>query len=134
MPRPGASLRPRTPLRAVVTAPSLRALAVRGPGQATASGAFGDSFSVAVKGPGSARVSGSARRVQAAVSGPGEIFAKDLSARDATVALQGDGGITVHASESITAAVSGDGDVHVYGKPARVSRIVDGAGSVELHK
>lgn len=131
--RPKESLRPRTTLRAVITTPSLAGLAVRGPGEASLSGAFAGSLSLAVQGPGTIRASGSAKSIQAAVQGPGEILAKDLVTESGTVAVQGTGEIQVHTSASITAAISGTGDVHVYGKPANVSRIVDGMGSVEIH-
>lgn len=131
---PGESIRTKAPMRAVITAPSVTAVAVLGSGDAVVSGVTGDQFTMAVSGSGSVRASGTAKRVQAAINGSGEISSKDLTAGSATVAVHGSGTISVHAKDAITAAISGSGDVEVYGKPANVTRIVDGSGEVRLHR
>jgi Putative auto-transporter adhesin, head GIN domain len=130
--RDGESIQTRTPIRAVVTAPSLTGLAILGSGDAVATGISGDQLSIAISGSGSAKVSGSAKRVNAAVKGSGDIEAKDLISTSATMAIQGSGDISLHVKSSLTAAISGSGDINVYGKPPSVTRVVDGTGEVRL--
>ena len=131
---PGESIQSKAPMRAVITAPSVTAVAVLGSGDAVVSGVTGDQFTMAVSGSGSVRASGAAKRVQAAIDGSGEISSKDVTASSATVAIHGSGTISVHAKDAVTAAISGSGDVEVYGKPANVTRVVDGSGEVRLRK
>lgn len=131
---PGESIQSRVPMRAVITAPSVTAVAVLGSGDAVVTGVAGDQFTMAVSGSGSVRASGAAKRVQAAIDGSGEISSKDVTSGSATVAIHGSGTISVHAANSVTAAISGSGDVDVYGRPANVTRVVDGSGAVRLHK
>lgn len=132
--KPGDSIEARGPMKAIISAPSISAVAVLGSGDAVVTGVSGEQFTMAVSGSGSVKASGKAKRVQVAVDGSGDIFAKDLTAASATVALHGSGDISVFASESITAALSGSGDIDVYGKPGNVTRVVDGSGDVRLRK
>lgn len=131
---PGESIQTKAPMRAVITAPSVSAIAVLGSGDAVVSGVAGDQFTMAVSGSGSIRASGAAKRVQAAINGSGEISSKDVTSGTATVAIHGSGDISVHAADAVTAAISGSGDVEIYGKPANVTRVVDGSGEVRMHR
>lgn len=132
--QPGEAIETRSPMKAIITAPMVSAVAVLGSGDAMVTGVTGEQFTMAVSGSGSVRASGKAKRVQAAVDGSGDVRAKELTASSATVAIHGSGDVSVFASESITAAISGSGDVDVYGKPGNVTRVVDGSGEVRLRK
>ncbi len=127
------SLRTRSTIRAIITAPSLTGLALAGPAEAVVTGLSADQFSLAVSGPGEAVVSGAVKRFNAAVQGPGEIEARGLIAGSATVAVEGTGEIELHAVDSVTAAISGTGEIDIYGKPPKVTRVVDGKGEVRVH-
>jgi hypothetical protein len=52
----------------------------------------------------------------------------DLVAREAVIEISGAGDVHVHATESLTASVSGAGDVIYTGDPEEVNKDVSGAG------
>jgi hypothetical protein len=122
----------RNPLRAVVVAPSLDALSMRGSGDALVEGVSTKAFAVSLQGSGDARISGAATSVAVSLSGSGDVDARALTAESAAVDLDGSGDVCVRATRSAAASVAGSGDVTIFGNPRSVVRNVRGSGSIEV--
>jgi hypothetical protein len=64
------------------------------------------------------------------VSGAGDVRLERLVAQEAEVEVSGAGSVHVHATDSLTASVSGVGDVVYSGRPEDVQEEVSGVGEV----
>lgn len=69
-------------------------------------------------------------RFRAEVSGAGDVRLERLAAQQAEVEVSGAGSVHVHASDFLTASVSGVGDVVYSGRPEQVKEDVSGVGEV----
>ncbi|HEX4304367.1 MAG TPA: DUF2807 domain-containing protein [Rhizomicrobium sp.] len=99
-------------LQVEIVSPSISAVAISGGGSIHAEGAFPAS-----------------PRLEAAVSGGGEIDARAMPAAKIEAAVDGGGAIKVSATASLNAAVSGGGEIKYWGNPT-VSQAVSGGGEV----
>jgi hypothetical protein len=122
----------RNALKAIVTVPSLDAVAIRGSGDARIDDISSKSFAVAIVGSGDVVVCGKAGSVALSVQGSGDIRAQDLRAETAAVDLKGSGDIAVHASQTLAINLRGSGDITVFGKPKSVVRNVHGSGDIRM--
>ncbi len=104
---------------------------VHGTGTLTLDAGNGDSVEAALTGSGTITLAGAARSFQAASNGSGTLDAQRLRAETAKVRQAGSGNASVTANASIAAAVSGSGDVDVYGKPPQ--RSISRTGSGDVH-
>ncbi|WP_425407932.1 head GIN domain-containing protein [Hyphococcus sp.] len=111
-----------TGLTAVIILPSLSAIDIAGVADATVRGVEGDEFRVDLSGVGDIDVSGTCGRLDADVSGVGELNARALECRDVDVEVSGIGEAKVYASQSVDAAVNGIGSISVYGSPENVDK------------
>ncbi len=84
-----------------------------------------------VNGSGDIQASGSADKVDVEINGSGDVSTRRLVAREANVRISASGDAAVHASEKLTARVSGSGDIRYAGSPATVDRTIRGSGSIE---
>jgi hypothetical protein len=125
-------LKKRNHLRASVTVPDLTAIALSGTGAMKVSGVANESFGISLPGTGQVAVTGSTSSLRVVVDGTGEIAAKDLAAKAATVEVNGTGSATLRVSQSLEAKVTGTGSIDVHGKPARVKKSVSGVGSIHI--
>jgi Putative auto-transporter adhesin, head GIN domain len=123
-------LAPKVGIDVDITVPTLEGVEVSGSGDVSVDGIRGDVFQTEVSGAGNVHASGQVDRVEAVVSGAGDVRLVDLVAREAIVEISGAGDIHVHATESLTASVSGAGDVIYTGDPEEVNRDVSGAGEI----
>jgi hypothetical protein len=87
-------------------------------------------LSVALPGSGNIDVTGTATRLRVSIDGAGTAMLRGLIARDAKAAIDGDGSITLTATQSLTARVSGSGTVMYGGSPAHVTPMVTGSGTI----
>jgi hypothetical protein len=124
--------RTRNPVRAVIVAPSLDALVLRGSGDARVAGVSARSFALSILGAGDARVDGAATRVNVDVAGSADVDATGLTAESATVELKGSGDVSVRASKLVAANVRGSGDIIIHGKPGKVIRNLRGTGTIQV--
>jgi hypothetical protein len=148
-PVPGANLRPTKPIVFDLTVKGLHGIDVAGSGDVRASGLTADqlvlgmsgsgsmntsrinagTLTVQVSGSGDVTVSGQASRQMVTVSGSGMYTARDLSSQQAVVSVSGSGSSALNVSDSLTAIISGSGDVTYLGTPA-VQRRITGSGSL----
>jgi len=113
-----------------ITVAGLNEVELKGSGDVLIDGLDSDLFAYTVAGSGDLVVRGSAREIEIAVKGSGDINARDLIARDAYVRIMGSGDVQVHATESFDGSVYGSGDIRYYGNPAHISTRVAGSGEI----
>lgn len=89
---------------------------------------------VALSGSGDIALSGTANRAEIRVSGSGDVKAYELQAREVEAVVAGSADIRVTATESLTARVSGSGDIHYRGNPAKLDAKTSGSGDVTQGK
>lgn len=103
-----------------IVMPFLRAIDISGVVSGAVRGVDSDELSVAISGVGNVNLTGTCGTLRAAVSGVGDLEARDLQCRKVKVTVSGVGHAGVYASEEISATISGMGDIDVYGSPAAV--------------
>lgn len=113
-----------------VSVPDLREIELPGASDFTLAGLRNESLKVAVPGASRFRAEGETGRLEVSLSGAGLVDAEGLRARHVKASCSGAGSISVHASESLDASVSGVGVVNYAGNPATVSRNVSGLGRI----
>ncbi len=93
-------------------------------------GASIDRFEAVLTGSGHMTIVGSAKELHANASGSGELDARHLRADKVEVSQTGSGRSTVQARQTLSASISGSGDVEVTGNPAERSVSRTGSGAV----
>lgn len=109
-------------LTATVTLPALDRLTVSGVVDADISGVDAGAFEVNLSGVGEVNIEGRCKRLDARVSGVGELNARALECAEADIALSGMGEASVYAREAAKAEVSGMGEINIYGSPKTVDK------------
>jgi hypothetical protein len=123
-------LEPKAGLTVEITVPELESIELSGAGDVNVEDLSGGEFRVDVSGAGNVEATGEVDRVEADVSGAGALRLSELVAREASVDLSGAGDIHVHATESLTASLSGAGNIVYSGDPADVETDVSGVGQI----
>jgi hypothetical protein len=116
---------------ATISAPSLELIEVFGAGNVEASGIKTKTFKANMSGAGNVTVSGEVDSVELVLSGAGNLNADSLKAKDVSVRVSGSGNADVHASGSLSAQVSGVGNISYAGKPGKVNQSVSGIGRID---
>lgn len=109
-------------VKAIVTMPALDRLSVSGVVDAKIAGVDAGAFKVNLSGVGEVTIAGRCKRLDARVSGVGELNAKSLECAEADVALSGMGEASVFARDAAKAEVSGMGEINIYGSPKKVDK------------
>lgn len=117
-------------IKVTITTPSLDAIAIAGVAKIHAVKLAAGSLAIAVDGAGNLDLSGKADRLQIAVSGALQLQAKDLVAQTSAVQVSGTCSGTLDVRKSLAAAISGVGNLVVYGKPS-ITRSISGIGTIE---
>jgi hypothetical protein len=104
---------------------------VHGTGELTVDAGNSDSVEAELSGGGTITLAGAARSFQAVSNGSGTLDAQRLRADDVKVRQTGSGNASVTAHATVAAAVSGSGDVDVYGNPPQ--RSISRTGSGDVH-
>lgn len=107
---------------AVITLPELNAFNISGVASADVDGVNSAEFGLSVAGVAEVNIEGRCEKLDARVSGVGELNAKSLKCKEAEAVLTGVGEISVFASDSVNVSATGVGEVNVYGKPEKVSK------------
>ena len=127
--RKGVSVRTRTPIRIILHAKAMEAIAIAGSGDVLASSLSARDLAVRVSGSGDVQLGGKADSLKVRISGSGDVKAARLETQRAQVSIAGSGDVTVWARQALEASVAGSGDVRYYGDPT-VARKIAGSGSV----
>ena len=114
-----------------VTMPKLANVELSGSGDVGTIGAFNfTDLGLSISGSGNFSFSGSAKNLNAKISGSGDIRAFDMPTENATVKISGSGNIQVNVTRLLDATISGSGDIVYKGAPS-VNTSVTGSGRVK---
>ena len=113
-----------------VTVPSLDSVTLSGAGVLNVYGVRGSRFIVRVPGSGILSVTGAVTRLNATLSGTGDVRLQDLAARDVKANVFGSGRLLVQARRSLDASISGTGTILYSGRPSSVTQRITGNGAL----
>ncbi len=114
----------------VITLPTLSRLNLTGVGETEIRHINGDNFKLNYEGVGSVKAEGNVKNLTLVAKGVGEINTQRLKTQQASVVLEGLGAVSVHASSSLSANVSGIGSLTYYGKPPQLKTQATGLGHI----
>jgi Putative auto-transporter adhesin, head GIN domain len=117
------------PMDVTVSVPSLTGVTLSGTGTVIVDGVTGADVTAVLSGAGTLIVSGGADRVTAALTGVGTLDLAGLAAQDVTARLEGAGDVSVHATSTLDATLTGTGEIVYTGSPA-VTTHTTGVGSI----
>lgn len=89
-----------------------------------------NSFEFNLSGSGDVKLKGSSDNLAVRLSGSGDIEASNLKAKNADVSISGSGDVKINCNGSLTAKVSGSGDITYAGNPEKRDVKVSGSGSI----
>jgi hypothetical protein len=95
-------------------------------GKAAAIGAF-------LSGSGDIRLAGEASDAQLGLSGSGSIDGRHLMTESADIDLSGSGDVSAHAQSSVRVALTGSGNIDVYGGAVVERYDTSGSGEIDVH-
>jgi len=121
----------KAPMRVEIRVPSIGLLALSGSGAVVATGIRGPALKVTLTGSGTLRASGTVDRLDATLTGSGDVELLQLVAADAHAVVSGSGRILVTATRRLDASVLGSGTILYGGKPARLTTSVTGSGVID---
>lgn len=124
------NISPRKEIKIYVTTPNLNSIDCSGANTIYAKGINTDQFEVDLSGAGSIDLEGTAKNVNAGISGAGHIDAKNLKAKKTYITVSGAASAKVYASEYLDASVSGVGSIDYYGNPEKTKTDISGVGSI----
>jgi hypothetical protein len=124
------NLSARSPMFVTVRLPSLDRLRLTGDGNIEVTGVSSEKLTVALAGSGNIAATGATTKLDITISGEGTALLRELSARDATAAISGDGSIMLTAMRSLSAKISGNGTILYGGNPSRLAQTVTGNGTI----
>ena len=117
-------------VRVSINVEQLKQFQLEGAGKTVLNNLAGERFRINYQGVGSLKANGKVQTLIIRAEGVGSINTRDLDAQHVDVSLEGVGSVQVRATESLRAKVDGIGSLTYYGKPARISKSVDGIGKV----
>jgi len=79
-----------------------------------------DQAQVQINGSGDIVLKGACRHMDVKVNGSGDVNARNFKCEDVDVGIHGFSDLSIFASSSVEANVSGNGEIQVYGNPAKV--------------
>ena len=113
-----------------VTLPKLTNVELTGSGNVGSIGSFNfDDIGMNISGSGDFSFSGTAKNMNAKISGSGDIRAYNLVCETAKVKISGSGDMQLNVLRQLDAAISGSGDIVYKGSPS-VNTSISGSGKV----
>jgi hypothetical protein len=91
-----------------------------------------DRLSLALSGTGEINAAGRIDRLDASISGAGNIQMADATVRRANIHIAGSGDVTVNPKDEANVSVAGSGRVRMTAMPARLNQSVTGSGGVRV--
>lgn len=118
-------------IRVRISTPEIQGLSASGANLVKVSGVKNDNFVIETSGASAIFVAGEAKSVEIEMSGASKVDTRDLRVARAKVSSSGASRAFVHATEEVSADLSGASNVTYYGEPKTVNKQVSGASSVE---
>lgn len=107
-------------------------VALHGSGELSLDAGNSDSIDAELMGSGAMSLAGATRHFEFDGSGSGTLDAQRLRAEEAQLRQSGSGSSTVTVRDTVSAAVSGSGDIDVHGEPSQRSVSRTGSGTVHF--
>lgn len=117
-------------VRVSINVEQLKQFRLEGAGKTELNNLAGEEFRLNYQGVGLLKANGKVQKLTIKAEGVGSINTRDLDAKHVDVSLEGVGSVKVRATESLRAKLEGIGSLTYYGNPRRISKSVDGIGSV----
>jgi hypothetical protein len=117
-------------LRIEITAPNLHEFYLSGAQQLHIKNFDQDNLLVQATGAADVQGQGKARRLEARISGAGDLKLEDLTVDDADITISGAGDVQADARKSARVQMSGAGDVHLKCRPASFDPHKSGFGDI----
>src|SRR5262249_28059470 len=118
------------PLQIIVSTSDVKRFVLAGAGEATLSNIKNDRVELVMSGAGKLSADGETKDADVALTGAGQIDAKNLHAVKAQANSTGAGEIDIYASEQLDAKTSGVGSINYYGNPKTVNKQGGGLGEI----
>lgn len=113
-----------------IVVPALEGIKVDGAAEIAIDAMAGEELEIIVNGVAAVRGSGTVDRLKVDVNGAGVISFFDLVAEEVDIAISGSGDAEVHATRSLSATVTGSGEIVYQGDPLAVATNITGSGSI----
>lgn len=107
-------------------------VALHGSGELSLDAGNSDSIDAELMGSGAMSLAGATRHFKLESSGSGTLDAQRLRAEEAQLRQTGSGSATVTVRDTVSASVSGSGDIDVHGEPSQRSVSRTGSGTVHF--
>lgn len=121
-------------LKIFVVLPRLEYLKLTGSGSFSCTNIQADFLRLNLAGAGDINIHGKAKSIDVNLSGSGKINLKKLISDTAQLKLSGSGKIKSHVVKSVTAKVTGVGDIEIYGNPDEKISSITGVGKIKAKK
>ena len=115
-----------------IEAKQLEKFIVEGAGKFRISNVNTEDFDIKLPGAANITIDGKCEEIRITIAGASSVNAEGLICNHGRVRISGAGTISLHASESIDARVSGMGQIEVYGDPEEIDQRVSGVGRIKL--
>lgn len=117
-------------LKIVVTAPGVRRFELSGSGDLDIAGYDQPTLAVSIAGSGDVSANGKTTALDVKTNGSGSAYLDRVTTKDATVAIQGSGGVDISPSANVKIDITGSGDVSLQSEATNVVSSISGSGSV----
>jgi hypothetical protein len=114
-----------------VTSPTLTGLSFEGAVRFTATQLAGAKFYLQTAGACKVTLDGNVDELLAEMDGASKLMAEELHTKTADITTNGASKAQIYATEELRVEINGAGKVTYYGHPKKVSRNVNGAGSIK---
>lgn len=115
-----------------VVLPEVSGVRIKGAGKVTYHGFTQDELNIDITGSGDVDLEGKAERLDAEISGSGEVSAYRLVVKTARLRVSGSGDIRATVTQSVKARVSGSGKIKISGNPQDRDTDVSGSGKIRF--
>ncbi len=117
-------------VRISINVEQLKQFHLEGAGKTELNNVSGERLDLNYHGVGMLKANGKVQTLVIKAQGVGSINTRDLDAQHVHAKMEGVGSVKVRATESLQARVEGIGSLTYYGKPSRISKVVEGIGTV----
>jgi hypothetical protein len=128
--KPFTDITHSSPIVVTVVMKSLKQATLSGSGNMNIGAMSGPDLTLDLPGSGNITAEGTVDALTIHLAGSGNVTADKLKAHSANATVAGSGDISLFASDSLDASVSGSGTIRCEGNPAQVTKSVTGSGSI----
>jgi hypothetical protein len=114
----------------IISVPELNEVSLSGSGDMIVNGIRGDLFKADISGSGTFYANGTVGSEKLTLSGSGKVDCVKLTASNATVVVSGSGSCLLNAEKTLTAKLTGSGNIKYTGSPASLTKSDTGSGTI----